>query len=274
MNFLQRLIDQRAGAGPGEEQLHNYHYGLVRIAVYDSLRAAPRIVDLCGEDYGELINLLSTKTYQFSQEKGGSIPFSVIKEIIENLIHAFFKEVIISIFEDGNMIRISDQGPGIIDVGRAVQPGFSTATTETKRFIKGVGSGLPIVKETMSFIGGDVEIDSNLKEGTVVTLKLSNRVASRDNAASTLSEPLSQPGFRVEPGLISLFTDRQKRVMSLIIEYTSVGPSKIAEELDISLSTAHRDLTILEEYDLIKSDERGRRSLTSKGIDFMMTYFG
>lgn len=275
MNFLQRIIYEnnrgvKEAAVQAEVTAHPSRS--VRVAIYDSPRAVPRIIDLSGEDYFEFINLLSTKTYQFSQEKGGSIPFTIIKEIVENLIHAFFNEVVISIFEDGNLIRFSDQGPGIIDLERAFQPGFSTASSEMKSVIKGVGSGLPFVRETMEFIGGDIKIDNNLNTGTVVTLAL-----NRENIKETAQEVATAKGLNTqevfEPGFLSLFTDRQKRVLSLITEYGSVGPSRISDELNISLSTAHRDLTFLEEFKLIKSDERGRRSLTSKGIKLMTTFF-
>lgn len=276
MSFLQKFINEiekESGESPPTDRpcQEDIHTKKVRIAIYDSMRAVPRIIDLDGEDYTEFINLLSTKTYQFSQEKGGSVPFTIIKEIVENLIHAFFKEVVISIFEDGNKIRFSDQGPGIKDLDKALQPGFSTATADMKQYIKGVGSGLPLVNETLSFIGGDISIDTNIDEGTVITLSL--------NRDKPVDEPLEETAGSgdirkslVGPGFLSIFSDRQKRVLSLIAEIGTVGPSKIAEELDISLSTAHRDLTILEEHQLLKADEKGQRSLSLKGINFLNSF--
>ena len=43
----------------------------------------------------------------------------VIREIVENFIHAHFVEPIISILDGGNTIRFADQGPGIEDKERA-----------------------------------------------------------------------------------------------------------------------------------------------------------
>ena len=37
----------------------------------------------------------------------------VIREIVENFVHAHFAEPIISILDGGDTIRFADQGPGI-----------------------------------------------------------------------------------------------------------------------------------------------------------------
>lgn len=226
-----------------------------RLAVYDSLKSSPRIIELNAGDCEEFINLLSTKTYQSSKEMGGNMPYTVIREIIENLIHAFFNEVVISILDSGNTIRISDQGPGIKNKNKAFEPGFSTATSQMKKIIKGVGSGLPITKETLSFLGGAITIEDNLDQGTVFTLSVPD---GSDHSTESHQESTALP--------LNL-NKRQKQVLFLIMELGSVGPSKIASELSISLSTAYRDLVYLEDKCLISSDEQGKRVLTSLGIE-------
>jgi hypothetical protein len=145
---------------------------LVRIAVYDNLRSIPRIIDLNFVSIDDFINNTAEKIYSVSREQGGRIPFTIIKEVVENLIHANFSEIVITILNNGNKIMISDQGPGIPDKERAVQPGFTSATSEMKKYIRGVGSGLPIVKETISFSGGSIDIKDNIKNGTVVILSI------------------------------------------------------------------------------------------------------
>ena len=89
---------------------------------------------------------------------------------------------------------------------RAFLPGFSTATDDMRRYIKGVGSGLPIVKECMSFSGGTVTVEDNLDRGTVVTLQL-------DRAEEVFAEPapLEEPA---EPSRVEL-SHRQKQILSL-----------------------------------------------------------
>ena len=223
-----------------------------RIAVYDGLIAAPRVEELLADDLGAAIEQLASRTYNLARERGGSIPYTIIREVSENLIHAGFREVVVTILEDGAVVRFADQGPGIPDKEKVFLPGFSTATREMKRVIRGVGSGLPIVRETLAFAGGTIEIDDNLGSGTVVTLR---------------SAPLAED--RLEPDTapaVPRLSDRQKHALSIILEQGSVGPSVLSREIDVSLATAHRELTFLEEAGLIVADQTGKRALTEHGI--------
>ncbi|MCL4385364.1 MAG: ATP-binding protein [Actinobacteria bacterium] len=154
----------------------------VRIAVYDNFTSIPRIIDLQHDNINDFINVTTEKIYQISHEQGGKIPYTIIKEIVENLIHAQFSEVVITIINNGNQIMISDQGPGIADKEKAMLPGFTSATREMKRFIRGVGSGLPIVKETIRFSGGSIDIKDNINNGTVVILKINSTNGAENNS--------------------------------------------------------------------------------------------
>lgn len=228
---------------------------LARIATYDSLTAAPRVEDLVATDARAFIESLSTRVYQVSHDAGGEIPYTVIREVVENLIHAAFKEVIVTILDGGRTVRFSDQGPGILDKERAFLPGFSTASDDMKCVIKGVGSGLPVVRECLMFSGGTVSVEDNLGAGTVVTLHMDPRpvVAEERPAPDDVSLP---------PRL----TLRQKQVVSLIMELGSAGPSVVSRELGVGLSTAYRDLEALEEHGVIHPDETGKRMLTPSGV--------
>jgi hypothetical protein len=226
-----------------------------RIAVYDSLAVSPRVEHLDAADVAEGIEQLASRTYNLARERGGAIPYTIIREVAENLIHAGFSEVIVTILDEGNTVRFSDQGPGIADKERVFLPGFSTATTKMKRYIKGVGSGLPIVRECLTFAGGTIEIDDNLGRGTVVTLRVEPRPAT--------VEPVSpQPGPSDAPRL----STRQKQVLSLVLDLGSAGPSMVARELKVGLSTAYRDLEALESHGFIAADETGKRSITEAGL--------
>jgi DNA-binding transcriptional ArsR family regulator len=228
-----------------------------RIAIYDSLAAAPRVEEVDAGDLGEAIEKVASRTYNLARERGGGVPYTIIREIAENLIHAGFTEVVVTILDEGNTVRFADQGPGIADKTRVFLPGFSTATADMKQHIKGVGSGLPIVKECLSFAGGTVEIDDNLGRGTVVTL----RVAPRPKEVEV-----------VEPATVRVrLSDRQKQVLSLVMELGSAGPSAVARELAVGLSTAYRDLASLEDAGLIVADESGKRELTERGVTLLDT---
>jgi DNA-binding transcriptional ArsR family regulator len=211
-----------------------------RIAVYDSMASAPRVEEIDASDLADAIEKVASRTYNLARERGGGVPYTIIREVSENLIHAGFSEVVVTILDDGNTVRFADQGPGIADKERAFLPGFSTA------------------KECLGFAGGAVDIDDNLGKGTVVTL----RVAPRPKAPEAEQAPAETP-----PRL----SNRQKQVLSLVMELGSAGPSAVARELSVGLSTAYRDLASLEEAGLILADESGKRALTDRGVALLDT---
>src|SRR5256884_6954922 len=180
--FLRSIQDSDGPADAAEPE--------VRLAVYDSPLAAPRVVSLRGREFHEFVGDLAARTYNFGRERGGRIPYIVIREIIENLIHAYFQGAVISILDDGNTIRISDQGPGVPDKEKALQPGFTTATPQMRRLIKGVGSGLPVARGQLAFLGGAIAIDNNLARGTAVTLTVG---APRPRPSPPAAEPPGRP---------------------------------------------------------------------------------
>lgn len=143
-----------------------------RIAIYDDLLSSPRIIDIKPNNTKDFIGELASSIYREASEIGGSIPYTVILQVSENFIHARFTEMVVSIFDSGNTIRFTDQGPGISDKEKAQLPGYSSATQEMKQYINGVGSGLPIVKEYLETKKGDIRIEDNLGTGAVVTISL------------------------------------------------------------------------------------------------------
>lgn len=261
-DFFLRLI-----AKSGATQEEGRQGPEVRLAVYDSLLAPPQIISLTAEDFNELVGELSARAYNYARERGGRIPFVVIREIAENLIHALFEDAVVTILDNGNTIRISDRGPGIHDKERAFLPGFTTATREMRRFIRGVGSGLPVAREQLAFLGGAISIEDNLERGTVVTL----RVGPMPTPTTPAAAPAPAPHQHVaRPPRI---TDRQRKVLLLIAELGSAGPSAIAKELDVSISTAYRELGALEKTLLVASRGTGKRTLTEEGIAYLDTVF-
>lgn len=246
-----------------------------RLAVIDNLTSIPRIIDLDYKDIGSFLSDVSEKVYNLSHTAGGKIPYTIIKEIIENLIHAGFKETTVTILEKGNKIIVSDQGPGIINKEKAMQPGYTTANIWMKKFIRGVGSGLPIVSETIGFSGGKIDIDDNLDNGTVVTLSI------KDGQPKVSDNPVNDPvkdkkggvDIENEPDLGKIdITLRQTKILSLILELEELGPSRIAKELGFSLSTSYRELVLLEKKKLVYQADSGKRKLTSLGKKYLEYY--
>ena len=295
----------------------------VRIASYDSMSSLPRTLDLTSNDFRAFVDEVSSRVYALCREKGGAVPFVVIREAVENLVHAEFADAVVTILPDGNTVRISDHGPGISDKERAFLPGFTTASASMRDLIKGVGSGLPIMRESLATTGGWITVEDNLGAGAVVTISSSIVAASADAAAvpplsEVPSEQLSgsprhagasagpsgerlagtdrsgpeqvkqdssgdqsnkgqdegspsssQPSEMSDEALDATLSSRQKKVFLLIAEMSEIGPSVVTKELDISLSTAYRDLVTLEELNLVTSLDGGKRKLTKRGIDFL-----
>lgn len=231
-----------------------------RIASYDGgTGSAPRIIEVRPGPVSEYIETLSSKTYELSHSLGGSIPYTAIREVTENFIHAGFAEPVISILDGGDTIRFADQGPGISEKEKVRLPGFTSATTEMKRYIRGVGSGLPIVRDFLSLNGGSLSIDDNISTGTVVTITI--KTTGRDPHRS----PVREENVRLTTSIKEL-SSRQTRILALMVDQGTVGPTIVAKELGVSVATAHRDLEFLESRSLIETTADRRRAITDAGF--------
>ncbi len=185
------FVENGDGQAPDVSQVRHP----ARIAVYDDAAAAPRVVMVEPQEVRPYLEEITLQVTQLAQGQGGTIPFMVIREIVENFIHAYFMEPTISILDHGNTIRFSDQGPGIAQKDRALQYGTTSATEEMRRYIRGVGSGLPYVQQYMRDKGGSLEIDDNISGGTVVTLHARGQEGGGAALSQVEQAGLPQQGF-------------------------------------------------------------------------------
>ena len=240
-----------------------------RIAVYDDMLAAPRVVDIEPSDIRSYIGEIAAKTYDLAQKQGGSIPYAVIREVAENFIHAHFREPCVSILDRGNTIRFTDQGPGIADKERAQLPGFTSATSEMRQYINGVGGGLPIAKEYLRFSNGRLTIEDNIKEGTVITITVNDNapqstpVVYQETTPQTTQQPANTAYNTFNASDI---TPRERSILELASNMGPIGPTEITNNLGIASATAHRDLTKLEKMGLMEMVSGRKRSLTNAGF--------
>ena len=188
---------------------------------------------------------------------GGRLPSLAVRELVGNIAHAGVEDAVISILDGGNTLRVSDRGPGIPDKERALLPGFTTAGPRLRGTIRGVGSGLGLVRESLGAVEGTLEIDDNLAGGTVVTARVPRP-----------SEAAQVPGEGEERTTLSA---RQLRALLLIVELGPVGPTPLARELGISASTAYRDLVSLEEGEFVQTEQGGLRTVTEQGLTYIQT---
>lgn len=155
-----------------------------RIAVYDDMLSTPRVVVITQNDVRAYLEEVTNTVYRCMKEQGGNISLMVIREIVENFIHARFMEPIISVLDAGSTIRFADQGPGIADKERAFDFGVTSADREQKRYIRGTGAGFPMVQQYLENAGGAISIEDNLNKGTVITVSVDPTRVAEIEAAS------------------------------------------------------------------------------------------
>lgn len=254
--------DQSIAEAPENEDF-NYAYvqNPARVAVYDDMKSAPRIMEIKPNTTAEFIEDLASTVYAQSQLKGGTIPYTAIREVSENFIHAKFTEIVVSILDSGKTIRFADQGPGIKNKEKAQLPGFSSAIEPMKEYIRGVGSGLPIVKEYLDFSQGTITIEDNLSAGAVVTLSVNKNRAVREVPGEL--EPAEEPQ-------ISL-TEREKEFLLLFAARGSLGVTDIVKLSGVAQSSTHSALKKLEDKKLVKQGSDKKRSLTKRGAEIAQT---
>lgn len=83
------------------------------------------------------------------------------------LLHGGGGEIRVTIEPVGITVVIEDQGPGIPDIDKAMQEGWSTASAKIRAMGFGAGMGLPNMKKVSDVL----QIDSTVGVGTKVTMK-------------------------------------------------------------------------------------------------------
>ena len=85
---------------------------------------------------------------------------------INMVIHANGGEADVLVYEDRIVMILTDHGPGIADVEKAMQEGYSTAPDNVRSLGFGAGMGLPNMKRYTD----DMKIASNVGVGTTITM--------------------------------------------------------------------------------------------------------
>ena len=87
---------------------------------------------------------------------------------INMVIHAGGGEAFVTVDEKCITIRLKDNGPGIKDIEKAMQEGYSTATDKVRSLGFGAGMGLPNMKRYTDYMN----IESQVGVGTTITMKV------------------------------------------------------------------------------------------------------
>jgi anti-sigma regulatory factor (Ser/Thr protein kinase) len=85
---------------------------------------------------------------------------------INVVAHAFRGKMTVSIDHDQIKMQFVDEGPGIPDIQKAMQEGFSTASDHVREMGFGAGMGLPNIKRNADYL----DIQSTVNQGTHVVI--------------------------------------------------------------------------------------------------------
>ena len=102
------------------------------------------------------------------------VPADIVRKVaiamyeaeINTIIHGGGGECDAEISGKEIKITFRDQGPGIADIDKAMQAGFSTATDRIRELGFGAGMGLPNIKKYTD----DMQIETAPGKGTTLTL--------------------------------------------------------------------------------------------------------
>ena len=104
----------------------------------------------------------------FSPEVIRRVSIAMYEGEINMVIHADGGVATVKVDDNCIEIVLADKGPGIADVEKAMQEGFSTAPDEVRGLGFGAGMGLPNMKRYTD----EMSIDSTVGVGTTITMKV------------------------------------------------------------------------------------------------------
>ncbi len=93
---------------------------------------------------------------------------SLYEAEVNVVAHAFEGDIFIDISSEKISIILKDKGPGIEDISKAMEEGFSTASPKVREMGFGAGMGLPNIKRNSDFM----EIESVVGVGTTLTIEI------------------------------------------------------------------------------------------------------
>jgi len=133
--------------------------------------------DVPGDDFtraGEASGAVkkSLKQLGFDGDTIRKVAIAMYEGEINMVIHAGGGEVNIDISPQKVEITLSDKGPGIPDVEKAMQAGWSTAPDNVRSLGFGAGMGLPNIKK----YSDDLKVTTAIGEGTTVYIAVKTQV--------------------------------------------------------------------------------------------------
>lgn len=119
---------------------------------------------VAGETSAKVKKLLNT--LGFNPEAVRKTAIAMYEGEINMVIHANGGTIDVDIMPDKIVAVLRDTGPGIKDIKKAMQEGFSTASEQVRELGFGAGMGLPNMKK----YSDDMTVETEIGKGTTVTL--------------------------------------------------------------------------------------------------------
>lgn len=126
--------------------------------------------DVPGDDFtraGEASGAVKSTLKQlgFKPDVIRRVAIAMYEGEINMVIHANGGDADVDILPDRVTVVLTDRGPGIPDVEKAMQEGFSTAPENVRNLGFGAGMGLPNIKRYTD----SMNIETELGKGTTIT---------------------------------------------------------------------------------------------------------
>ena len=122
-----------------------------------------------GEASGDLKKKL--KKLGFPSNVIRRVSIALYEGEINMVIHANGGHITADVNTDEINLTLADVGPGIPDIEKAMQDGYSTATDQVRNLGFGAGMGLPNMKRNSD----EINIETELGVGTTVRMKIINQ---------------------------------------------------------------------------------------------------
>ncbi len=118
--------------------------------------------------------------------------------------------------------------------------------------------------------------NANLPENTIEDARIAYLLEAAIGRAYDVMRAIERPAEKPPPqgrypdGVPRMnISERQQKVLITVLECGEVGPSTVADRLEISVSTAYRDLAFLQEHGLVVAEESGKRVISPLGRDLV-----
>ena len=108
------------------------------------------------------------KTMGMPPEIVRRVSIAIYEGEINMVIHANGGEITVTVSDEDIKMVLADQGPGIPDVEKAMQAGYSTAAENVRNLGFGAGMGLPNMKKYTD----EMYIETEKNVGTTVTMRV------------------------------------------------------------------------------------------------------